>query len=117
MPEIVNKAQFAARAGVDPSTVSTWIRTGKLTAPAITPENRVDVALGLAQIAQTVAPRMASERAASPDLVRAAMLSGLFGSFEANFFPPVVARLGLTQQQRGMLARCWYDFRVRASRE
>ena len=99
--------------------MSVWIRTGKLTAPAITPENMIDVQLADRQLAETnskAGRRLGRVVPDSPALQRAAALSTVFGAFEANFLQPAVATLALTETQRGQLERCWRDFRARASR-
>jgi hypothetical protein len=120
VPEPVSKAAYAARAGVSPSAVSRWISRGNLTPPALREDGTINPELADAQLAQTVAPRSRDRAdrvsATTPELARAAMLSMVFGSFEAEFFPAAVQTLALSETQRGQLARCWFDFRAKASR-
>jgi hypothetical protein len=62
VPEIKTKTEFARLLGVDPAAVSNYIRRGKLTAPALTRNGRVNVKLGLAQLGRTVDPVMRASR-------------------------------------------------------
>jgi hypothetical protein len=118
LSEVLTKAAFARRQHVSASDVSVWIRNAKLTAPALTPDGRVDVALALAQIAVTLRPKRTRgtvTSAVSSDLIRAAALSIVFNTFEEQFFPSAVRALGLTDSQGADLERCWHRFRARQS--
>jgi hypothetical protein len=42
---ICSKSEFARRCGVTPGAITNWIRRGKLTAPALTVDGQIDVAL------------------------------------------------------------------------
>ena len=50
MPETLSEADLAARLGVKPSAISNYIARGKLTAPVLRLDGRVDVALGISAI-------------------------------------------------------------------
>lgn len=56
MAEIVTKTQFARLLGVNPAAVSNYIRRGRLTAPALRADGRVDVAAARAQLGRTLDP-------------------------------------------------------------
>ena len=50
MPETLSEADLAARLGVKPSAISNYIARGKLTAPVLRLDGKVDVALGISAI-------------------------------------------------------------------
>jgi hypothetical protein len=52
--EILTKAAFARRRGVRANTVSMWIKRGRLTAPALRRDGKINVALADQQLAMTL---------------------------------------------------------------
>src|SRR5689334_7427626 len=48
---ILTKGQFAAQLGVKPSAISNYITRGKLTAPALRPDGKIDASLARQQLA------------------------------------------------------------------
>src|SRR5579885_972382 len=56
MGALITKSEFAAARGVDRSTISKWISRGRLTAPALTPDGRIDAEIADRQLGASLDP-------------------------------------------------------------
>ena len=63
---ILTKGQFAAQLGVKPSAVSNYITRGKLSAPAVRPDGRIDASLAREQLAGRLNPPETGKSAKRP---------------------------------------------------
>ena len=104
---IVNQSAYARRHGVTSTSVRYWIRTAKITAPAVMPDGRINREAADAQLAalspeqrdrprQTRAPRPEAP-AADPALVK---------TFAREILP-AAASLMRSNEQRELLQAIW----------
>jgi hypothetical protein len=118
MPPALSKRAYGRHAGVDHSTISSWIRKGWITAPALRPDGLVDVAIADRQLAGREEARRSTLRSLQHPVVETAMVhaaaaSVIFTAIERSFLLPAASALALTPSQVEQLGRQWYAFRAR----
>ncbi len=106
---LMNRSAYAEHAGVTRTTLYVWINTGKLTAPALLDNGKVDSVLADAQLAAR--PMPAGERPPRPPPRDLANHSDIILEFRRQFLPAIGRILG--DRHRGALSAAWRDFVTR----